>query len=248
MVARQWIFFLLLFLGCSRAPLVAQMTPPVARSADLPAPLSSASWHRQVADHQGVLTNNPCRVALIGDSLTEFWCHTGVAAWSADFAPLKCANLGIAGDRTEHILWRIENLDFRRANPRVFVLLMGTNNLGMVPPDPPEAVVRAMVRAVGGLTKRFPASHTLVLEIPPNGFEPRSPLRQHILETNALLAQTSWPAQAKLIPLYSTFVDEKDRWKPGLTLDGTHFSAEGYRVFAGVLLGPLNEALGASSR
>jgi len=244
MATRQWIFILFWISGGLLAPLQGQVTAAITRCADLPAPLSEASWHRQVAQQQGLLANTPCRVVMIGDSLTEFWSHTGVAAWSASLVPLKCANLGIAGDRTEQILWRIEHLDFRRANPKVFVLLMGTNNLGMVPPDPPEAVVRAIVRATSGLAKRFPSSRTLLLEIPPSGLEPHSPLRQHILETNALLAQTPWPSQTKLVPVYSVFVDDKDRWKPGLTLDGTHFSAEGYQVLAGLLAAPLEEALG----
>lgn len=48
------------------------------------------------------------------------------------YAPLGVANYGIAADRTEHVLWRIENGEVEGLNPRLIVLEIGTNNLGIV--------------------------------------------------------------------------------------------------------------------
>ena len=222
----------------------AQSTSP-SRAADRPEPLSDAFWHRRVAEEQGLLTNQICRVVFIGDSLTDFWTHYGLDTWETKMAPLKAGNIGIAGDRTEHILWRIEHLDFHRAKPEVFVLLMGTNNLGMVPPDPPEAIIRAQKKAIADLFRQFPQSRILLLEIPPNGFDPDSYYRQGAIATNALMRKTPWPERVKLVPLYADFVDEAGHWKPGLTVDGLHFGADGYALLGKILEGPLKEALGA---
>ena len=214
-----------------------------ARAADRPAPVSDRSWLQSFAAQQRVLTNRHCPVVFIGDSLTEFWTSTGAEAWAARMVPLQAADVGLAGDRTENVLWRIRHLDFHRAQPRVFVLLMGTNNLGMAPPDAPEAVVRGIELAVGDLVRRFPVARVLVLGLPPSGFEPKSALRQRILATNALLAKVAWPRAVTLVELYPHFVTEEDRWKAGQTLDGTHFSAAGYQTLGEVLAEPLRLAV-----
>lgn len=220
---------------------IAQSEAP--RAAYTPKPIAEAGWLRRVALHQGQLSNQPCRVCFIGDSLTEFWLHTGRATWELEFAALKPVNLGLAADRTEHVLNRIQRLDFRRANPSLFVLMMGTNNLGMEPPDKPEDVARAVVTGINMLRTKQPHASILVLTIPPSGEEPRSPLRQRIKDTNALLAQTKWPEGVRLLPVYDAMVDEQDRWKDGLTLDGTHFSESGYAKLAEIVASVVKETL-----
>ncbi len=48
-------------------------------------------------------------LVFVGDSITDGWRGGGKAIWQKDFAPLKALNLGIGGDRTEHVLWRLQN-------------------------------------------------------------------------------------------------------------------------------------------
>lgn len=210
--------------------------PPAPRTAEVPQALLEPTWMRQLGLQQQQLVNQKVRVCFIGDSLTEFWTHTGVATWKREMAPLKAANLGIAGDRTENILYRIQRLDFSRSRPELAVLMMGTNNLNMPLPDPAEKVVEALQKAVTLLKAKLPATATLlVLGLPPNVMEPKSEFRQRVKTCNALLAAAPWPAGVKYVPVYDVFVDAEDRWKPGLTVDGTHFSAAGYEELAKVL-------------
>lgn len=220
-------------------------TPATPRAADRPAPIADKDWYHRYGDHQGLLTNGRFDVVFIGDSLTDFWAYTGRAAWDAQIAPLKAMNCGIAADRTEHILWRIEHYDFHRAKPKLFVLLMGTNNLGMDPPDSPESVVRAILTATRFLLAHNASSKVLLLGIPPSGLEAGSALRTRIQKTNALLAAEKLPPSMTFLPLYSSFVDEKDLWRDGLTLDGTHFSTAGYARLADLLAPKLSELLGS---
>lgn len=210
--------------------------PPAPRTAEVPQALLEPTWMRQLGLQQQQLVNQKVRVCFIGDSLTEFWTHTGVATWNRDMAPLKSANLGIAGDRTENILYRIQRLDFSRSRPELAVLMMGTNNLNMPLPDPAEKVAEALQKAVTLLKAKLPATATLlVLGLPPNVMEPKSDFRQRVKTCNAQLAAAPWPAGVKYVPVYDVFVDANDRWKLGLTLDGTHFSAAGYEELAKVL-------------
>jgi lysophospholipase L1-like esterase len=200
-----------------------------------------------MGEQQHQLTNQPGRVCFIGDSLTEFWLHTGKPVWDREFAPLKCWNLGLAADRTEHVLHRIRWLDFGRARPEAVVLLMGTNNLGMTPPDSPESVARAIRKGVDLLQKKLPGAHILVLGLPPSGMEPHSPLRMNLRATNDLLAATAWPVGTTYVPLYESLVDPQDQWRPAYTLDGTHFSLAGYEAVAAQIGPALRQRIKPSS-
>lgn len=227
----QWIF--LVAVGLVPELVQAQAVPP--RAAFKPQPIAEAGWMRRVAEQQGALTNQPCQTCFIGDSLTEFWLHTGRATWDAIFAPMKPINLGLAADRTEHILNRIQRLEFRRANPKVIVLMMGTNNLGMTPPDSPEDVARAVTTGVSLLRTKLPKASILVLGIPPSGGTPNSPLRQRIRQTNVLLKEGKWPDGVQYLNVYPELVDDSDRWRANFTIDGTHFSEAGYAHLGGLI-------------
>jgi len=213
------------------------------RAPDHAAALGEASWHRRRSEHQSLLTNSHFNVCFIGDSLTEFWTHTGKAVWDAQLVPMKSANLGITADRTENIIYRIQNIDFRRANVRLFVVLMGTNNLGMEPPDKPEEVARAIISAARQLSTRHPQARVLVLGLPPSGDAPNSQLRQRIKQTNQIIEAAVLPARLEVLPLYQLFTGNDDKWRAGLTLDGTHFSAAGYARLAEALVPKLKSML-----
>jgi lysophospholipase L1-like esterase len=228
------------------AALSAQTRQP--RSAGNPEPIAEAGWLRTVGSHQQQLANQPCRVCFIGDSLTESWTYSGRATWDAEFAPLKSINLGIAGDRTEHVLNRIHRLEFHRANPQVIVLLMGTNNLAMVPPDAPKDVVEAIKKGVSMLRNKVPQASILVLDIPPNGDAPDTALRQGIKEANALLSKIPWPDRVKLQPIHDAMIDEHGHWHKGFTLDGTHFSDAGYSKLGELIAPVLKEMLASKAK
>jgi lysophospholipase L1-like esterase len=240
---RQWIFVLsmaILFCACNDGD--AQQAKR--RAPYIPEPKAEVSWVRDVGDQQRQLANQPCRVCFIGDSLTQFWTHHGRATWEVQFAPLKSANLGLAADRTEHVLNRIQRLEFRRANPTLIVLMMGTNNLGMSPPDQPEDVAKAVKDGVALLHNKLPQSSILVLTMPPNGYEPDSLTNQRIKQTNALLIQHSWPPYARVLQIHDAMVDDRGRWRANFTLDGTHFSEAGYANLGEMVAPVVREMLG----
>ena len=70
------------------------------------------------------------QLVFLGDSITHGWEGKGKAIWTKEWAPLKAANFGIGGDRTEHVLWRLEHGNFDGLKPKAIVLMIGTNNTG----------------------------------------------------------------------------------------------------------------------
>ena len=68
---------------------------------------------------------------FLGDSITDFWRNRGKSVWEARYAPLKAANFGISGDRTEHVLWRLQNGELLGINPKVTILMIGRIRIGL---------------------------------------------------------------------------------------------------------------------
>jgi hypothetical protein len=69
-------------------------------------------------------------IAFIGDSITQNWESVGAAVWKELGAKYKLINLGVAGDRTQHLLWRFEQGQLDGLKAKVAVVLIGTNNTG----------------------------------------------------------------------------------------------------------------------
>src|SRR5436190_19976020 len=80
-------------------------------------------------------------VLFLGDSITDAWGGEGhgkgggASIFEKEFVPLKAANFGIGGDRTQHVLWRLQNGELEGIQPKVVMLMIGTNNLGSNTPE-----------------------------------------------------------------------------------------------------------------
>jgi len=183
-------------------------------------------------------------VYFLGDSLTQFWQDQGQAVWALDYAPLNAANFGITADRVENILWRIQNGNLGELKPKVFVLMMGTNNLAARPADSPAKVAGGVAQVLRFLLKERSSSRILLLSVLPSGDALQSELRRSIVATNRLLAEACDELGAvKFVDLHDAFLDDIGRWKPGLTLDGTHLSNKGYDLLSNHLRPALTRTL-----
>src|SRR5262249_58162244 len=84
------------------------------------------NWLKRHAGFFAIAKKGDVDVLFLGDSITDAW--RGQAAWKKYFEPLKAANFGIGGDRTEHVLWRISNGELEGIRPKGAVIMIGTNN------------------------------------------------------------------------------------------------------------------------
>ena len=64
---------------------------------------------------------------MIGDSITHGFDGEGAKVWKEHFEPRRAINLEFGGDRTQHILWRLDHLPELKRQPKGVVLLIGTN-------------------------------------------------------------------------------------------------------------------------
>ncbi|XP_071111272.1 platelet-activating factor acetylhydrolase IB subunit alpha2-like [Haliotis cracherodii] len=121
-------------------------------------------------------------VVFIGDSLIAQLQHMPI--WQQMFEPLHCLNFGIGADQTQHVLWRVQNGELDNMEPKVVVMLVGTNNHDHTG----EQVVGGIMELVSAIHTKQPQAQVVVMGIPPRG-ENRNHLREKILQINTSLAE-----------------------------------------------------------
>src|SRR5690242_8773463 len=89
---------------CLTTDLVAQnaATNPVPRT-------TPTNW---LSRHDGFVAQakqGGIDLLFLGDSITDNWRNRGSNVWNKVYAPRHASNFGIGGDRTQHVLWRIEH-------------------------------------------------------------------------------------------------------------------------------------------
>jgi len=134
--SRGIILSALLSLGCGSAgDLFAQGSAAVAvtnivvlNTATNPVP-RDPNW---VKRHEGFVAEakqGGIDILFMGDSITDFWRNRGSNVWNKYYAPRHAADFGISGDRTQHVLWRMDNGELDGIKPKVAVVMIGTNNV-----------------------------------------------------------------------------------------------------------------------
>jgi lysophospholipase L1-like esterase len=110
------------------------------------------------------IKEGPVDLVFIGDSITQGWENAGKSVWSEFYAKRNAVNLGIGGDRTQHVLWRLDHGNIDGINPKLAVLMIGTNNSGTNTSEEIAAGVKAIVDK---LRAKLPNTKVLVLGIFP---------------------------------------------------------------------------------
>jgi lysophospholipase L1-like esterase len=187
-------------------------------------------------------------VYFLGDSITRRWGALDypdfLAHWKKSFYGWNAADFGWGGDRTENVLWRLENGELDGVNPKVIVLLAGTNNVGKEPGDEARIadVTRGLKAVVDTCRRKAPASTIVLTAIFPRNDNPAVvPTIQRI---NANLAQMADGKSIRFLDVNAGLADANGVLFEGMTVDGLHPSLKGYEVWAAGLKPILTELLG----
>jgi lysophospholipase L1-like esterase len=163
---------------------------------------------------------------FLGDSITQGWHNNEV--WKRFYEPRHAANFGIGGDRTQHVLWRIEHGEIDGIHPRVAVLMIGTNNVGSNSADEIAAGVTAIVHE---LRKRLPGTKVLLLGAFPRGSRPDS-TRNKLEELNRQISRLDDGTNVSYLDIGKTFLNPDGTISREIMPDYLHLTAKGYRLWA----------------
>jgi len=201
-------------------------------------PVSRTSPTNWVARHQGFLAEakkGKFDVVFIGDSITDGWRGRGLQVWNQFYAPRHALNLGIGGDRTQHVLWRIQQGELKGLKSKVVVLMIGTNNTGQEKDGSPRNSTAEAIEGVTAVVKqiraKLPRSKLLLLAIFPRGAVD-APQRAQVKEINAALAKLDDGKKIKFLDIGKVFLAEDGSIPKTIMPDLLHPSAEGYQRWA----------------
>ncbi len=171
----------------------------------------------------------PTEILFVGDSITEDWAGTGIETWRRRFAG-RALNLGVAGDRTQSILWRLQNGQLACTTSRWAVVLAGTNNLS--DKDDDDDVAEGVAAVVHYLLDQCPSIRVIVM-----GILPREPISYlgSIRRVNEHLAKLDNGDTIRYLDLGPRFLTSDGLPRRALLPDGLHLSAAAYEIWADAL-------------
>ncbi len=192
-------------------------------------------WAKRHAAICATVRERKPQIVFIGDSITHFFGGqphdkggTGEAVWQKAYEPRNAVNLGYGWDRTENVLWRVgpgEELD--GAKPKVAVIMIGTNNLGLNQP----ADIAAGITAICALIhQRLPATKILLLGIFPRGEKPDAN-RQRITEINQIIAKLDGHDGVTFLDFGAKFIGPDGIISRSIMPDFLHPNAAGYQIW-----------------
>ncbi len=201
----------------------------------VPRPRIAEWWFERHARKIGEMSKGDIDLLMVGDSITHNFENEKLGAdavWKQYFEPRKAINLGFGGDRTEHVLWRLDHLPKLKKSPKGAVVLIGTNNIcwGSDTPKQASEGVQAIARKLGEL---YPEMKILVLGVFPRRRKLDHPHRKEINELNSYL-----PALLKdiknvtFLDIGPRFLDEKGYLSKEMMPDTTHPSKKGHEIWA----------------
>lgn len=166
---------------------------------------------------------------LIGDSITQGWEGAGKNVWAKYYTPRNAVNLGIGGDRTQHVLWRLDNGNIDGISPKLAVLMIGTNNSGT---NTPEQIADGVKAIVQKLRTKLPKMKVLVLAIFPRGSDNANKNRQVNAKANEIISKLADGDMVHYLDIGPKFLAEDGTLSKEVMPDLLHLNEKSYTTWA----------------
>ncbi len=225
----------------------ADAKPPTKKGpAVTPQPRISEWWFARQAEKIGLMSKGDIDLLMVGDSITHNFENekVGLRVWKKYFEPLKAINLGFGGDRTNHVLWRLDHLPKLKKSPKAAVVMIGTNNICWGSDKPRETAdgVQAIAKK---LHEQYPEMNILVLGVFPRRRELTHPHRKQIIELNSYLpGLLKGIKNVTFMDIGPKFLDEKGHLSKEMMPDTTHPSEKGHEIWAEAIMPVLKKMMG----
>jgi lysophospholipase L1-like esterase len=176
-------------------------------------------------------------IVFIGDSITQGWEGAGKNVWAKFYGSRKCLDLGVGGDRTEHVLWRFEHGQLDGIKPKVAVVMIGTNN-----GNNESEILEGVTAIIQQIRSRLPETKIILLGIFPRG-KTFSVQRGKLLQMNQALEKLDDGKTLFYVDIGSQLIEADGSISTGMMRDALHPGERGYEIWAEAIEPKLKELL-----
>jgi beta-glucosidase len=179
-------------------------------------------------------------LVMIGDSITHGWEGGGKDVWTKYYDHRNTMNIGIGGDRTEHVLWRLQNGNFEGQTPKLCVVMIGTNNFQANSAVEIADGIKAIVHEI---RSQSPKTKVLLLAIFPR-FEKPHLKRSMLAEASGMAAGVADGVNVHYLNINDVFLTEDGTLPKEVMPDFLHPNEHGYELWAEAMEPKIKELLG----
>lgn len=189
-----------------------------------------------------------------GDSITRRWGATDypalLANWKENFFGWNAADFGWGADTIQNIIWRLQNGELDGVNPKVIVLLAGTNNVGNGAPGANDDakvndITKGLKAVVDLMQSKAPKATIIVTAIFPRN--DNMAVIPTINKINANLANFAG-GKVRVLNINDKLADKDGKLFDGMMGDRLHPTVKGYQVWADALKPLFTELLGPAAK
>jgi len=210
-------------------------------------------WNKRHAEVLKIKDAINPEIVLIGDSITHLWGgepneprKNGAKAWQETFGTRKVLNLGFGWDRTQNVLWRLENGEFDGLKPKYVVIHIGTNNFSGTKnarESTPAEVAVAIAEICSRVKAKSPDSKILLMAVFPRGAKPTDGYRPKIAALNKLLEEfVKGPGKGiTLIDIGLKMLEADGSISREMMGDGVHPGEKGYAIWGAAVMAAMKE-------
>ena len=230
-------------------PTTAPATQPAKlHSANTPAPRTDEGWIKRNKMFNDQAGKSQTDLIFLGDSITQGWEGEGKEVWAQHYANRHAVNLGIGGDRTQHVLWRIQNGNLKGLDahpPKLVVLMIGTNNSNG-DDNSAQEIADGITTIIKTLREKLPQTKVLLLSIFPRGEKPDAQ-REKNTKASALAAKAADGKMVYALDIGSKFLNADGTLSKDIMPDYLHLSPKGYGIWADAIEAKVKELMGEAT-
>jgi lysophospholipase L1-like esterase len=178
-----------------------------------------------------------------GDSITDGWQARGKEVWEKYYGKLGAVDDGIGGDRTENVLWRLEDGQVDGLKPKLVAIMIGTNNLSR---DTDDQIAAAIEKIVEEYRQRCPDAVILLQGIFPRGQAANNPMRARIKNINGVIAKLGDGKKVIYMDFGDKFLQPDGTLSPDIMPDFLHPSPKGYEIWATAIAPVIAQVFGTT--
>lgn len=227
--------FLLVALAC-----LVQAFSQTTNTAALPVPMTKPGWMERHESMNAKAKQGNIGLIYIGDSIVQRYEAAGNPVWDQYYAPRNALNLGISGDRTQHVIWRLEHGNLEGISPKLAIVMIGQNNGGH---NNAREIAEGVTEVVKRIRIKLPDTKILLLGIFQRREKP-TPERAVLAEANKDIAKLADFSSIHYMDINPVFVQPDGTIPASLMPDFEHPSELGYQRWAEAIESKVAELMG----